>query len=115
MPVRQRKHVPLRTCIICKQKRQKRDLIRIVRTPEGGIELDSRGKLSGRGAYCCPNRTCWEAALEPGRLGKVLKSRLSADDLARLYDSVSIAARQLQKRETEAGRDASNRAPGGGR
>ena len=115
MPARQRKHVPLRTCIVCQRKRQKRDLIRIVRTPEGVIELDSRGKLPGRGAYCCPDRTCWEAALEPGRLGRVLKSRISADDLTRLYDSVSMAAGHLQKRETEAGLDASNPAPRGSR
>ena len=105
--------MPLRTCIICQQKRPKRELIRIVRTPEGVIEPDSRGKLSGRGAYCCPNRACWEAALEPVRLGRVLKCRVSADDVVHLYDGVSMAARQLKKREAEAGLDESDRAPRG--
>lgn len=115
LPGGHRKHVPLRTCIICQQKRPKRELIRIVRTPEGVIEPDSRGKLSGRGAYCCPSRACWEAALEPVRLGRVLKCRVSAEDVVQLYNDVSTAAKLLRKREVEAGLDESNRARGGGR
>lgn len=115
LPGGHRKHVPLRTCIICRQKRPKRELIRIVRTPEGGIEPDLRGKLSGRGAYCCPNRACWELALEPARLGRVLKCRVTAEDVAHLHDGVSAAARQLKKWEAEAGLDESNPDRGGGR
>lgn len=76
-----RKHVPLRTCIACRQKRSKRELIRVVRTPEGAIEIDPRGKVSGRGAYLCPDPQCWEAALEQGRLGRALKCRVSAEDV----------------------------------
>lgn len=76
-----RKHVPLRTCIACRQKRAKRELIRVVRTPEGIIEIDPRGKASGRGAYLCPEHQCWETALEQGRLGRALKCQVSAEEV----------------------------------
>jgi predicted RNA-binding protein YlxR (DUF448 family) len=79
-----RKHVPLRTCITCRQRRPKRALIRIVRTPEGGLKPDPRGKEPGRGAYVCPDRDCWQAALERGRLQQALKCDVSADDLQAL-------------------------------
>jgi predicted RNA-binding protein YlxR (DUF448 family) len=86
-----RKHVPLRTCIACHQKRPKRELVRVVRTPEGSLELDLRGKLPGRGAYFCPVRECSEAALEQGRLSRLLKVEVSGEDVARLHDAVRSA------------------------
>lgn len=57
------KHVPLRTCIACRAVRAKRELIRVVRTPEGHICIDSTGKMNGRGAYLCRNRRCWQSAI----------------------------------------------------
>jgi len=79
-----RKHIPFRTCIACRQKRPKRELLRVVRTPEGSITIDPQGKLSGRGAYLCPSRECWEVALDPGKLGRALKCQISAEELANL-------------------------------
>ena len=58
-----RKHVPLRTCVGCRQVRSKREMVRIVRTPTGEIEIDERGKKSGRGAYLCRRRECWRKGL----------------------------------------------------
>mgnify|MGYP000104497861 CR=1 FL=1 len=78
-----RKHVPLRTCIACRRQRPKRELIRIVRTPAGQLELDLKGKQPGRGAYLCPDRRCWEMA-EPRQLGRALKCEVSAEESARL-------------------------------
>lgn len=78
------KHIPLRTCVHCQQVRPKRELIRIVRTPEGAIEIDERGKAAGRGAYLCRNRTCWEGAIAHQRLDYALKTTLSATDRERL-------------------------------
>lgn len=80
------KHVPLRTCVQCRQVRSKRELIRIVRTPQGTIEMDERGKAPGRGAYLCRNRTCWEGALRQGRLEHALKTKLTAADKERLEE-----------------------------
>ena len=79
-----RKHVPLRTCIVCRGKQPKRELIRIVRTPDGAIEIDPRGKRSGRGAYVCRSPDCWSAALHSGKLGHALRSEVGAEDLATL-------------------------------
>ncbi len=78
------KHVPLRTCVHCQQVRPKRELIRIVRTPEGVIEIDERGKAAGRGAYLCRNKACWEGAIAHQRLDYALKTTLSAADRERL-------------------------------
>jgi predicted RNA-binding protein YlxR (DUF448 family) len=78
------KHVPLRTCVQCRQVRPKRELIRIVRTLEGTIEIDERGKAAGRGAYLCRNRACWEGAIRHERLEHALKTTFSAADKQRL-------------------------------
>ena len=78
------RHVPERTCIACKEVRPKRELIRVVRTPDGHVVLDPTGKKSGRGAYICARRSCWELALKKGRLEHELGVELSADDRAAL-------------------------------
>jgi uncharacterized protein len=73
------KHMPQRTCVACRQVRNKRDLIRVVRTPTGALEVDETGKKAGRGAYLCRNVTCWKRALSRGSLDRELKITLSAD------------------------------------
>ncbi len=57
------KHIPVRTCVACRVARAKRELIRIVRTPEGHVCVDGTGKMNGRGAYLCRNRRCWQSAI----------------------------------------------------
>lgn len=83
------RHVPERTCIACKQVRPKRELIRVVRTPDGHVLLDPTGKKSGRGAYICARRSCWELALKKGRLEHEFGLTLSPEDRAALDDYVS--------------------------
>jgi len=78
------KHVPERTCVVCKQKRPKRELTRIVRTAHGAVEIDPRGKTAGRGAYLCATRACWDSGLKGGRLGRALNTQISSDDRAQL-------------------------------
>ena len=78
------KHIPQRTCIACKQVRPKRELIRVVRTPEGHIELDPTSKKSGRGAYVCARRSCWDIALKKGKLEREFETQLIAEDRAAL-------------------------------
>src|SRR5690606_36037441 len=58
-----RRHVPQRTCIGCRSARDKRELLRIVRTPDGEIAFDPTGKRSGRGAYVCRDEACLDRAL----------------------------------------------------
>lgn len=57
----------------CNEKRPKKELIRVVRTPEGEILLDTTGKKSGRGAYICPKVSCYEKALKSKRLERTLE------------------------------------------
>ncbi len=79
-----RKHVPLRTCIACQRKRPKRELVRVVRTPDGTTVIDLKGKQAGRGTYLCPNRGCWEVALQRGALGRALQTSITAEEVAAL-------------------------------
>jgi predicted RNA-binding protein YlxR (DUF448 family) len=78
------KHVPERTCVVCRRKRPKWDLARIVRTPHGAVEIDSRGKKAGRGAYLCSTRSCWEIGLKGAKLDRVLKTTINEADRAQL-------------------------------
>lgn len=72
------KKVPQRMCIGCQEMKPKRQLIRIVRTPDDTIEIDPTGKRSGRGAYICPGEECWRKALKGKKLEKAFRSPVSA-------------------------------------
>lgn len=78
------RHVPQRTCLACKQVRPKRELLRIVRTPQGHIELDPTGKKAGRGTYLCARRSCWDLALKKNRLEREFEVSLDPVDRAAL-------------------------------
>ncbi len=67
------KKIPERKCMGCNEKKAKKELIRVVRTPEGTVELDATGKKSGRGAYICPKSTCFEKAYKSKRLERCLE------------------------------------------
>ncbi len=64
--------IPIRTCIGCQCKKPKREMIRIIRTPDGKIEIDRTGKKSGRGAYLCDNIKCLDMALKKNNLNNSL-------------------------------------------
>ncbi len=82
------KHIPQRTCVACRQTKPKRELIRIVRTPDGIIHVDETGKANGRGVYLCRNRTCWDKAVgsarraDAGLLSASLKAAVSEAERA---------------------------------
>ncbi len=65
---RRPKHVPQRTCVVCREKFDKRRLTRIVRTPDEGVVVDFTGKKNGRGAYLCDQVSCWNIAIEKNEL-----------------------------------------------
>ena len=67
------KKIPERKCMGCNEKRPKKELIRVVRTPEGDVCLDLVGKKSGRGAYICKSVSCFEKALKSKRLERTLE------------------------------------------
>lgn len=70
------KHIPERSCSVCRVKSAKNDLIRLVKSPDGKIFIDSAGKLPGRGAYICPDLECLERAKKSGVLAHALKAEI---------------------------------------
>ena len=75
----QQRQQPQRTCVVCRDKRDKRQLVRLVKTAEG-LQVDPTGKLAGRGAYLCDRATCWQQAIHSPVLGKALRSTLTDAD-----------------------------------
>ena len=78
------RRVPERTCVACRAREAKRGLIRLVRTPDGQVEVDSTGRRAGRGAYLCANRACWEAALKRKALNRALRTILTPVEVGQL-------------------------------
>lgn len=78
------RRVPQRTCVACRARESKRSLIRLVRTPDGQIEVDPSGRRPGRGAYLCANRACWEQALKRRALNRALRVVLTPAEMAQL-------------------------------
>ena len=66
------KKIPVRQCVGCRTQRPKRELIRVVRSPEGQASIDSKGKKPGRGAYLCPNPDCLKKAIKSKALSRAL-------------------------------------------
>lgn len=68
---------PLRMCVGCREQKDKRMLLRVVRTPEGEVIFDPTGKKSGRGAYICPQKECFKKAIKNKSLERSLNVKLS--------------------------------------
>jgi uncharacterized protein len=71
------KHLPQRTCIACKNTRDKKELIRLVLTGENLVEIDLSGKKNGRGAYLCQQYSCWEQGIKKNRLDYALQTKIA--------------------------------------
>lgn len=74
------KHIPQRTCVGCRTASAKRGFVRIVRTPEGTVEVDPTAKRNGRGGYLCARFECWDEALRKERLARALRTTISRAD-----------------------------------
>ncbi len=85
-----KRKTPLRICTGCRQKKPKKELIRVVRTPEGSVAIDTGGKMPGRGAYICPQQACLKNAVRGKRLDKNLQVTVSEE-------LVSILTEMLEK------------------
>jgi len=89
--MKQRK-VPVRTCVGCRTARPKKELIRVVRDPDGELHVDPTGKKSGRGAYICPDENCLDAAVKGKRLERALERPVPDELLERLRAELKAAA-----------------------
>ncbi len=78
------KKIPMRQCMGCRERRAKRELIRVVRCTDGSVSLDFSGKLNGRGAYICPNLECLKKALKSKALDRSLEVTIPEEVYDRL-------------------------------
>lgn len=85
------KKIPLRQCLGCREMKPKRELIRVVRSPEGDVSLDFNGRKPGRGAYVCPNMEC----LKKARKARALERAFSAQIPEKVWNGLE---QQMQQR-----------------
>ena len=82
------KKIPQRKCTGCGEMKDKKELIRIIRTPEDGIELDLTGRKNGRGAYLCNSKECFAKARKNKGLERSLKMAIPAEIIARIEEEL---------------------------
>ena len=85
------KKIPMRQCVGCREMKPKRELIRVVRSPEGGVSLDFRGKLPGRGAYVCPSQAC----LAKAKKSKALERAFSAPLPTEVWEALEAQMKEV--------------------
>lgn len=87
----QPKKIPLRRCTGCSQQKPKKELVRVVRSPEGEIALDTRGKMPGRGAYLCFDAACLAKARKAKRLERALDTQIPPEVYERIEHEIEGA------------------------
>lgn len=85
------KKVPMRQCVGCHEMKNKKDMIRVIRTAENEICIDETGRKNGRGAYICRSRSCLEKAVAGHGLERSLKTKISPD----IYEKLQEEMKQL--------------------
>lgn len=83
-----RKKTPERTCLGCRKTKNKSELVRVVRSPDGKVLLDRTGRMNGRGAYLCRSGECVERALSSGALARALKAEIPPGTAAALRNEI---------------------------
>ena len=85
----QQKKIPMRKCTGCNEMKPKKELVRIVRSPEGEISVDLTGKKSGRGAYICRSGQCLAAAKKANRLSRAFECSVPPEVYDRLAEEIA--------------------------
>ena len=78
------KKIPMRKCVGCQERKEKKELIRVLRTPEGAVVLDTTGRANGRGAYLCRSADCLQKAVRNRGLARSLEQEIPAEVLEAL-------------------------------
>src|SRR5438270_9906988 len=79
------KHIPLRSCVACRETKPKRELVRVVRITPERVEVDLTGKKNGRGAYFCPAQECWELGQRRKALNHALSMTITPNNWEELF------------------------------
>ncbi len=85
------KKIPMRQCMGCRERREKRQMIRVVRCTDGTVSLDFSGKLNGRGAYICPNLECLKKAQKSKALDRSLEVTIPEEVYDRLLKEMEVS------------------------
>ena len=88
------KKIPMRQCVGCREMRPKKELFRVVKSPEGVISLDFRGKAPGRGAYLCPNGECLKKAIRAKALERAFSVQIPQEVLDELVKTMEAQANE---------------------
>ena len=88
------KKIPMRMCVGCREMHEKLELIRIVKSAEGMVSIDMRGKAPGRGAYICKKSDCLERAMKSRALERALEHRIEPDVYERLREELAANEQQ---------------------
>ena len=88
------KKIPMRMCVGCREMHEKRELIRIVKSAEGMVSIDMRGRAPGRGAYICKKSDCLERAMKSRALERALEHRIEPDVYERLREELAANEQQ---------------------
>lgn len=83
------KKIPMRMCVGCREMKPKRELIRVVRSPEGAVSMDTTGKKPGRGAYLCRDAVCLARALKQKQLERQLEVQLTPEVVEQLQATMA--------------------------
>ena len=86
------KKIPMRQCVGCREMKPKKERVRVVRSPEGVVSMDLRGKAPGRGAYVCHDRECLRRAIKSGALGRAFETQIPQELLAQLEEQMEAHA-----------------------
>ena len=81
--------IPQRQCVGCRTMKDKRSLIRVVRSPEGTVSLDFKGKLPGRGAYVCPDPACLKKARKSRALERAFETEIPPEVYAQMEQELN--------------------------
>lgn len=84
------KKIPMRKCVGCQEMKSKKEMIRVIRTSEGGFLLDATGKKNGRGAYICPSKNCLEKAVKNKGLERSFKQSIPREVYEALEKEMEI-------------------------
>ena len=93
----ERRAVPTRSCVFCRTSREKRELLRVVRTPDGGVRIDPTSRANGRGAYVCRDEACITGATGRGGLHRALEAPIPAELADELLTAASGGGTDGQK------------------
>ena len=83
--------IPMRMCVGCREMKEKRSLMRVVKSPEGAISFDRVGKAPGRGAYVCKSKECFERAVKQRQLERALETRIDEAVFSQLMEEIDAS------------------------